>query len=852
MRSRLCAALGVLVPLLVAAVSFHHLAAQPDAQLVDGGRASLDHAGKPDARGVGNDLTFFMLPRYYAAVGHLRETGRIPLWDDSGFGGRPLLGNPQAGLFYAPVWLAWWSSRPSALGWLTVAHLVWAGVGTFVLARALGVSRWAAAVAAGCFEASPYLIAHTFEGHYPHVWSVSWYPWAFLAFLLARRRAPAGVLLLPCVLAMAFLTGHPQEWYYLVLALGGWAVADAFLETWAGRLRAAVGGLLVWSGLLVVSLGLCALEIAPEIAVQPWLLKGSAIPIGRINHYYLHSINLLQLLSPFALGRPHDYFGHDNYWETVCSAGLVPLVLAVVGLSRHPNRLARRGFLGLLVVAIVMACGRKMGLFTLAFRFLPGMNRFRVPSRTLFLASLAVAVLAGLGIDYLARLDSTSVEWARFRRTLRGLALFLAMGLASCATIARLLPETAGRTARPMAGRDVSGRESQQQSLVERRAQRAVSQIGNDRLLWVLTVGLFVSVSWTGLAQVSPKRTAIGLGTLALIELGLLSQSLLTCTPLGQLVRSGQATASIGDAPRASSGPLRIAASPLAFPDLEAALGGFEKTNVNDIFQIQHAADLYERLYAYLDEAPLEAPPREQPMDREADRFHARVARTVLDRMSVGHVITSRPSKIGGLESVEQPRACVRAIHLERNPRALPRAYVVPRAEARRERRVPPAVILDRIDAREAVVMPSDPLPRGPRQPFKPATWLPGAPDQVSIRVTTEAPGLLVVGNAWMPGWRAWVDGREEPVSRGDFWLQVVPLRTASEHRIELRYIPPRFLLGVAISAATALACVVVALAFVRGRLHYPAGTIDPTTDSSRIRPSRAVYGATIPSSAAL
>ena len=34
-------------------------------------------------------------------------------WDDRGFGGRPLVGNPQAGMFYPPVWLVWWSGAPA-------------------------------------------------------------------------------------------------------------------------------------------------------------------------------------------------------------------------------------------------------------------------------------------------------------------------------------------------------------------------------------------------------------------------------------------------------------------------------------------------------------------------------------------------------------------------------------------------------------------------------------------------------------------------------------------------------------------------------------------------------------------
>ena len=47
-------------------------------------------------------------------------------------------------------------------------------------------------------------------------------------------------------------------------------------------------------------------------------------------------------------------------------------------------------------------------------------------------------------------------------------------------------------------------------------------------------------------------------------------------------------------------GPFRIRARDILYPDLRAWSNGFEKININDSFQIQHAADLYQTLYALL------------------------------------------------------------------------------------------------------------------------------------------------------------------------------------------------------------------------------------------------------------
>ena len=219
--------------LVLAAVCFSRLIAHPQSLVIDGVRPSIDHANPGDPRPIGNDLTFVFLPQHLWIARIVSSFGHLPFWDARGFGGRPLLGNPQAGMFYPPVWVAWFGP-PSALGWLTVVHLVWGGLGVYLLLRSFAQGRWAATVAAGAYLASPFLLAHTFEGHYPHVWAAAWYPWAFWAFGQARLGRARGWLLLPVILALTFLAGHPQEWLLLVLALSVWGLAEV-AAVWRAR-----------------------------------------------------------------------------------------------------------------------------------------------------------------------------------------------------------------------------------------------------------------------------------------------------------------------------------------------------------------------------------------------------------------------------------------------------------------------------------------------------------------------------------------------------------------------------------------------------------------------------------------
>src|SRR5207253_5564192 len=81
--------------------------------------------------------------------------------------------------------------------------------------------------------------------------------------------------------------------------------------------------------------------------------------------------------------------------------GAVALACVVVGSFLNESR-ARFFWVSLLAMGIVLALGTVTPLFGFAFQ-LPLVNQIREPVRYLLLAHLSLAVLMGLGLDYLAR-----------------------------------------------------------------------------------------------------------------------------------------------------------------------------------------------------------------------------------------------------------------------------------------------------------------------------------------------------------------------------------------------------------------------------------------------------------------
>ena len=183
--------------------------------------------------------------------------------------------------------------------------------------------------------------------------------------------------------------------------------------------------LCVWGAVAALSLGLAAVELAPQLGVRPWLLRDhdalarTSIP----RRYHLRSPERVPVAQPDGPRGPGRLFRRDNYWETLLSIGLIPLFSATLAVFLHPDRKLVRGWLVLVGLAVWFACGRaSLAVYgSLLHRardeLVPGAG-----TRS-FLANLGGAVLAGLGVQALATRLADRRDWRRFAARCGGLML---------------------------------------------------------------------------------------------------------------------------------------------------------------------------------------------------------------------------------------------------------------------------------------------------------------------------------------------------------------------------------------------------------------------------------------------
>jgi hypothetical protein len=373
---------------------------------------------------LGRGDTYNYFYPYWDVRNEALAKGKLPLWTPDIFMGAPLLADPQLGTFYPPNWLTVPFDAPNAVRLSVLVHIMWAILGTYLLARnTLLLARLPSLLAGVVFGLGGYVTSHVEQVN--QLQGLAWLPWLFLTFHLALKKPLRYTPLLAIGWALQLFTGHTQTVFITLIGLLVYSILNLRLVPARPVLRK-----IVIVGMILSLAGLLALLLATPQLIPTLELMGLSNRSGGLNQNQATAFSL----SPFVMGRGllPSYDG-QLFSEYVAYPGIVALGLAVIGVMlgghKTPPTVYTGGTTGVLVheggrigsdVAnrvwiefaprIVWLIIALLGLtFALGFynplywtlASLPGFNLFRVPARWLALFALGVALLSGMGANVL-------------------------------------------------------------------------------------------------------------------------------------------------------------------------------------------------------------------------------------------------------------------------------------------------------------------------------------------------------------------------------------------------------------------------------------------------------------------
>ena len=341
----------------------------------------------------------------YFTVAHFHQ---LPFWNPYKCGGMAMLANPEAGIV-TPFFLLYLLFGPHAgLHLEIVLHVALGFAGGWVLARVMGLSRVAAAVAATVFPASSWLYLHLSVGHLNFLSGV-YLPWVAALLLEAiKRRSLFTASLGGLICALTFTEGNYPFLYAGIVI----AVVSIVLSILERQLRPALTGFTL--GLF--ALGFAALKIIPAwemLAIYPRFHWGAQAHGWDRTLIYLFSRNQDLYRTEVS------YFLFAEYGAYLSFAFAALAALGVV--TALPWLIAG-------IIFVVLSRG-DTGTYNLyhALKLLPGTVPVDIPARFIIGAVLCGGVLAALGADHLCRLPG---QWGTTVA-----ALLLVVGMAEAWTV---------------------------------------------------------------------------------------------------------------------------------------------------------------------------------------------------------------------------------------------------------------------------------------------------------------------------------------------------------------------------------------------------------------------------------
>jgi hypothetical protein len=381
------------------------------------------------------------------------KQGILPLWNPLNGMGSPLIANYQLAFFYPPNWILFFLYFLGGISWmawghtiLAAMHLAWAGLGMVKLTKKLGLSETGQVISGLSFALSGYLVART--GFFSLVWAASWLPWiVYSACNFAHpfkvnevmntelqidgekywTKLVKGIfsqinqfLPLTVCITLQLLAGHAQVTYFSLLFLTAWIIFSGFIQNGFKGIAKAVSleFFAVLSGLL-----LSAIQLLPTAELLAQSQRSGFVDYETAMTYSFWPWRFMTLIAPNLFGNPGtgDYWGYGNYWEDAVYIGLLPIILAVLPLFKALKRKTSAWQFRSLVIflwitaaiSFILALGKNTPIFPFLYQYIPTFDMFQAPTRFTLIAEFSMALLAGIGLEIIAKPVGKGLYWLR-------------------------------------------------------------------------------------------------------------------------------------------------------------------------------------------------------------------------------------------------------------------------------------------------------------------------------------------------------------------------------------------------------------------------------------------------------
>ena len=374
--------------------------------------------------------------------------GDTPAWNPFIFAGHPQIADPQSLIFSPPhLIVALFNGNPSlaVADGIVFAMLFAGGLATIFYARDRNWHPAGALVAALAFAlggSAAWRLQHVGQ-----ILSLSWFAIAFMLLARTRERGSWGWGIAAGLAAGFMLAGRDQVAYLGAWILFAYALIGVAGRGWRSLLLpfSVAGGVALLTAALPIALSLSLTGVSNRSMID--LLGAERGSLHPASLFTLIVGNLFGVTGPLAefWGPPSPAWGPTDLFLARNMGALYAGLLPIAGILFLAFRRAlwapeARFFSAALVALLLYALGRYTPIFALIHAYIPGVNLFRRPADATFLIGFMMAMLGGYGVH---RIVVDGLRWSRDGLLVFGALLALIGAAAGMAIAKDQLPKAA-------------------------------------------------------------------------------------------------------------------------------------------------------------------------------------------------------------------------------------------------------------------------------------------------------------------------------------------------------------------------------------------------------------------------
>jgi hypothetical protein len=738
------------------------------------------------------DLGPYFYPLRFALYESFRS-GELPLWNRHMAMGFPLLAAFQSGVFYPPHLLLLILPFFPAIRAIFVLHFLIAGIGAYYLCRNWRFPPYLSIMSALLFAFGGTVVS--LSNLLNHFQTAIWLPWAILFWeKLLCSLSWKNFLTFTLITGLQFLAGSPELYAMsmVLVLLDGLSLRKHVPEISLGKLLY----IFLSANFLVVALVMVQLLPTAELFLES--RRQQPIPPQEALHWSLKPLSLLNL---FFLDKEIDltvsrglrfFFASEPQFLVSYYLGAICLFGLSLWLCFSSIR-EKITLLGLVAASLIVALGSYTPIYPFLLHHVAFLGAFRFPEKVFFFTYalflyMTVKGLGGFLLEGERSLKKSLVAVAAVGVMWLGLYLFLRFNVN---LLARFIAIQTGNPFSSVAhGQMVAG-----------------SLVSLDRQV-VLCMGFLLLMI---IGKVNAIRTSLfGLLMVSTVFVDLASAHRSFLFPLHSDI--------IYESPRVMRAPdvdvnrLFYFWSGRNLHPSSVTVQGHptfkEATALSFQALLPNAGVFYG--FDYLQE--IDALGRQPYTDFLffANQLDFTRQMKLLRTFNVRYLIAVQPLEEHGIRLIGHfPDYFSWLYKIDDN---IPRVYVVNKTVVERDsKQVLRLLSSAGFDPARQVVLDNE-IPLRANGALEAAAKIVRYENRfVTIETSGNEDAVLILADSYYPGWKAYVDGKEEIIRRANLFFRAVPV-SAGSHIIEFRYEPGSFTVGFAISAVTFVALTITTI----------------------------------------